>query len=70
MSNGGIRMARKCYVTGKNGMSGNTKSFSLHTEKRRWKSNLQKVRIIDEDGNVKRVYVSTRALKSGLVKRA
>lgn len=63
-------MARECYVTKKKGMSGNTKSFSLHTEKRRWKANLQKVRIIDEDGQVKRVYVSTRALKSGLVKRA
>jgi large subunit ribosomal protein L28 len=63
-------MARECYVTGKKGMSGNRKSHSLHTTKRKWKANLQKVRIIDEDGTVKKVLVSTRALKSGLVKRA
>lgn len=63
-------MARQCYVTGKKTKSGNTRSFSLQANKRKWKVNLQKVRIIDEDGRVKRVYVSTRALKSGLVKRA
>ncbi len=63
-------MSRECYVTGKKGMSGNNRSHSLHTTKRRWKANLQKVRIIDEDGNVKKVLVSTRALRSGLVKRA
>jgi large subunit ribosomal protein L28 len=42
----------------------------MNASKKKWKANLQKVRIIDEDGQVKRVYVSTRALKSGLVKRA
>jgi large subunit ribosomal protein L28 len=63
-------MARECYVTKKRGMSGNSRSFSLATTKRRWKSNLQKVRIVDEDGTVKKVYVSARALRSGLVKRA
>jgi len=63
-------MARECYVTGKKGMSGNNRSHSLHTTRRKWRANLQKVRIIDEDGTVKRVLVSTRALRSGLVKRA
>jgi len=63
-------MARECYVTGKKGMSGNNRSHSLHTTRRKWKANLQKVRIIDEDGTVKKVLVSTRALRSGLVKRA
>jgi large subunit ribosomal protein L28 len=43
-------------------MSGNTRSFSLNSTKRKWKSNLQKVRI-EEDGQVKTVYVSARALK-------
>jgi large subunit ribosomal protein L28 len=63
-------MARRCYITGKAGLSGNSRSFSMNASKKKWKANLQKVRIIDEDGQVKRVYVSTRALKSGLVKRA
>ena len=63
-------MARECYVTGKKGMSGNNRSHSLHTTRRRWKANLQKVRIIEEDGTIKKVLVSTRALRSGLVKRA
>lgn len=55
-------MAKECYVTGKKNMSGNTRSFSLNSTKRKWKSNLQKVRI-EEDGQVKTVYVSARALK-------
>jgi len=63
-------MARECSVTGKKGMAGNNKSHSLHTTKRRWKANLQKVKVVDEDGQVKKVLVSTRALRSGLVKRA
>ena len=63
-------MARECYITGKKGMSGNNRSHSLHTTRRRWKANLQKVRIIEEDGTVKKVLVSTRALRSRLVKRA
>jgi large subunit ribosomal protein L28 len=66
----GIIMPRECSVTGKKGMSGNNKSHSLHTTKRRWKANLQKVKVVDENGNVKKVLVSARALKSGLVKRA
>lgn len=62
-------MARKCYVTGVGTVSGNNRPFSLKATRRKWKANLQKVRIRDVDGKVKRVYVSTRALKSGLVER-
>lgn len=63
-------MARRCYVTGKKGMSGNNRSHAMNASRRKWKANLQKVKIIDENGEVKRVLVSARALKSGLVKRA
>ncbi len=65
-----ITMARECYATGVKGMSGNKRSHAMNTSKRKWKANLQKVRIIDENGEEKRVLVSARALKSGLVKRA
>ncbi|MDD3348895.1 MAG: 50S ribosomal protein L28 [Bacilli bacterium] len=63
-------MARKCYATGLGTVSGNNRPHSLSATKRKWKANLQKVRIKDEDGKIKRVYVSTRALRSGLVERA
>ncbi len=63
-------MSRRCYVTGLGTVSGNNRSHSLKATKRTWKANLQKVRIKDADGKIKRVYVSTRALKSGLVERA
>ena len=63
-------MARECYATKKRGMSGNNRSHAMNATRRRWKANLQKVRIVDEDGTIKKVLVSTRALKSGLVKRA
>lgn len=62
-------MARKCYVTGIGTVSGNNRPHSLKATRRKWKANLQKVRIRDVDGKMKRVYVSTRALKSGLVER-
>ncbi len=63
-------MPRKCYVTGIGSVSGNNRPHSLKASRRTWKANLQKVRIKDEKGRVKRVYVSTRALRSGLVERA
>jgi large subunit ribosomal protein L28 len=63
-------MARKCYITGLGTVAGNNRPHSLSATRRKWKANLHKVRIIDENGKVKRVYVSTRALRSGLVKRA
>lgn len=60
----------KCYVTGKGTMVGNKRSHSLRATRRKWKANLQTVRIIDEDGNVKRVKVSARALKKNKLTRA
>ena len=58
-------MARKCYVTGLGTVAGNNRSHSLQASRRTWKPNLQKVRIKDEKGRVIRVYVSTRALRTG-----
>ncbi len=56
----------KCYVTGLGPKAGNSRSHSLQANRRTWKPNLQKVRIKDENGRVVRVYVSTRALRTGL----
>lgn len=62
-------MARKCAVTGKRPKKGNHVSHANNKNKRTWGVNVQKVRIL-VDGKPKRVYVSTRALKSGKVTRA
>ncbi len=65
---GGMKMARKCVITGRRTRTGNKRSHALNASKRKWKANVQKVRIM-VDGKPKRVYVSARALKSGKVKR-
>jgi len=56
-------MSRVCAVTGKRPMSGNKRSHALNATKRRFKPNLQKVRIM-VDGKPKKVYVSARELKN------
>ncbi|MEN2766492.1 50S ribosomal protein L28 [Ornithinibacillus xuwenensis] len=61
-------MARQCVVTGRKTRSGNQRSHAMNSNKRKWKANVQKVRIM-VDGKPKRVYVSARALKSGKVER-
>lgn len=61
-------MARKCYITGKSPGTGNHVSHANRKTRRQWGVNVQKVRIL-VDGKPKRVYVSTRALKSGKVQR-
>ncbi|MDC3412902.1 50S ribosomal protein L28 [Aquibacillus sp. 3ASR75-11] len=61
-------MGRKCVVTGRGTKTGNNRSHAMNANKRSWKANVQKVRIL-VDGKPKRVYVSARALKSGKVER-
>ncbi len=56
-------MAKKCYQTGKDFMSGNNRSHAMNASRRRWKANLQKVTIIDENGKKKKVFMSARAIK-------
>lgn len=66
---GGVTlMARKCIITGKGPGTGNNVSHANNKNRRTWGVNVQKVRIL-VDGKPKRVYVSTRALKSGKVER-
>jgi len=61
-------MARKCVITGRGTGSGNTRSHALNSNRRKWKSNVQKVRVMI-NGKPQRVYVSARALKSGKIER-
>ena len=61
-------MAKECFVCKKSVVSGNNVTHSNKHNKRVWKPNLQKVRVL-VDGKPKKVWVSTRALKSGKVER-
>ena len=62
-------MAHVCEICNKGPMSGMNVSHSHLKTKRRWYPNIQRVRYI-VDGEVKRVNVCTRCLRSGKVQRA
>ena len=61
-------MANFCEVCGKGTMSGMNVSHSHVKTKKTWKPNIQRVRVI-VDGEIKRVNVCTRCLRSGKVQR-
>jgi large subunit ribosomal protein L28 len=73
-------MPNECYFTGKKTTYGNKIArsgaaikkggFGLHISgktRRTFKPNLQKMQIVDENGVARRVKVSTKAIKSGMV---
>ena len=62
-------MAHVCEICNKGPMSGMNVAQSHLKTKRRWYPNIQRVRAI-VDGEVKRVNVCTRCLRSGKVQRA
>ena len=61
-------MANYCEICGKGTVTGMNVSHSHLKTKRTWKPNIQRVRAI-VDGEVKRVNVCTRCLRSGKIKR-
>ena len=76
-------MGRQCKITGKKttvgrrivrkGLAKKKGGIGLHVtsaSKRKFKPNLQRIKIIDENGTVRRTWVSTKAIKAGLVKKA
>ncbi len=56
-------MSRKCDLTGKGAMSGNTRSHALNASRRKWNVNLQNVTLL-VDGKPTKVKISARALKT------
>lgn len=62
-------MARKCEICGKMGQFGHSVSHAHNVTKRKWQPNLQRVRAVI-NGKVKKIYVCTRCLRSGAVKKA
>ncbi len=63
-------MARACYTCGKTPSTGNNVSHANNKSKRRWLPNLQTVRIVDEDGNRRRVRVCARCISAGKITKA
>ena len=63
-------MARVCHVCGKGPATGNNVSHAHNKTRRRWLPNLQTVKILDKDGENRRVRVCTNCIKSGRVKKA
>ncbi|MBQ9941498.1 MAG: 50S ribosomal protein L28 [Christensenellaceae bacterium] len=63
-------MAKYCEICKKGVVSGNNVSHSNRKSKRKWAPNVQRVRVVDENGTPMRKYVCTRCLRSGLVERS
>ena len=57
-------MSRHCPVSNKGPMSGNNRSHSLRATRRRWNVNLQKLKIVQDDGSVVTVKLSARAIRT------
>ena len=63
-------MAKFCDFCGRGPASGNAVSHSNRHTRRRWNINLQTVRVDTGDGELLKVKVCTKCLRSGFVKRA
>lgn len=63
-------MARVCYICEKRPGTGNNVSHANNRTKRRWLPNLQRVRILDQEGEVRRVKVCTSCIKGNKIRKA
>ncbi len=64
------RVGKKVVRRGKAKKTGGIGQNVTGITKRRWKPNLQKIRIIDENGTVRRVKVCVRYIKAGKFTKA
>jgi len=67
MNLGGIDMSRQCEICGKSPLVGNHVSHANNKNKRRFLPNLQKVRAQLPNGEVRKIKVCTRCIRSGAV---
>jgi len=63
-------MARICGICGKKPMAGNNVSHAHNRSPRRFLPNLQRVRVVSDNGTVRRIQVCTNCIKSGKVRKA
>ena len=57
-------MSKKTEISNKKTGFGNTRSKALNHTRTTWKVNMQKVRIYDDGGNKKSIFLSARELKT------
>lgn len=60
-------MSKECHYCGKKPQVGNNVSHAHNKSKRRFSPNLQQVRAVLSNGEVRKVSVCTRCLRSGVV---
>lgn len=60
----------KCAICEKGAHFGIKVSHSHRRTNRMWKSNVQSVRVLAENGGTKKVYVCTSCLRAGYVQKA
>ncbi len=58
-----------CQVCGKRPVVGRRVTFSGERNRRVFKVNVHKVRVLLDNGKVKRIYVCTKCLKAGKVRK-
>ena len=59
----GKNMSRKCQISGRGPLSGNTRSHALNSSRRKWNVNLQKATIL-VDGKPTKVRISAKELRT------
>ncbi|MCB2218132.1 50S ribosomal protein L28 [Desulfofustis glycolicus] len=60
-------MAKVCEICGKGPVTGNNVSHANNKTRRRWLPNLKRVRMVTDNGGVRRTRVCTRCIRSGAV---
>ena len=63
-------MARTCDTCGKGPRFGHSISHAHNVTRHRWLPNLQTVKIVDENGDRRRVRVCTRCISAGKIAKA
>ena len=62
-------MPKECVICGKGPVFGQSVSHSHKASKKKWKPNLQRIKSETTSG-VRRIWVCTRCIRSGKVKKA
>ena len=63
-------MPKACEICGKGPVFGQSLSHSHKASKKKWDPNLQRIKAVSPSGGTKRIWVCTRCLRSGKVKKA
>jgi len=62
-------MSRICEICGKGRQVGHNVSHANNKRKKVWQPNLQKIRVLTDSGEIKRMRVCTTCITSGKVKK-